>query len=356
MFQEESFFHPAAFPGMVMDRVRVAGAGLAGLFAALRLAEGGRSVEIVDVKNRIAPSSGPHSEALRDYVGTEALAELRRYGFDLEPFGTIETTVRKSARYENVLRGRAYHLFLRGRDPNTVDQELYRRCLEAGVKFTFGSRWNPGEPIDIAAAGPPSGEFNILGAGFTFSSDGSNLEKHTAFALLDNDVAPGGYLVVTPGIEYHSIYSVSWGELDYDRLLRMTEAGAARPWVREILGSSRRLGRIYGRAFYAPDPIARAEINGVRYIGEAGGFQDAIAGFGFRYAILTGSLAAKSILEGISYHDLLQATFREEFAIASGIREKLNRFTNEDLDRLVESMGPSMSVDQYRHHRAARFL
>ena len=107
-----------------MDRVRVAGAGLAGLFAALRLAEGGRSVEIVDVKNRIAPSSGPHSEALRDYVGTEALAELRRYGFDLEPFGTIETTVRKSARYENVLRGRAYHLFLRARDPNTVDQEL----------------------------------------------------------------------------------------------------------------------------------------------------------------------------------------------------------------------------------------
>ena len=339
-----------------MDRLTVAGAGLAGLFAALRLAEAGCDVEVVEVKNRIVPSSGPHSEAVRDYLGTEALSELRRHGFDLEPFGTIETTIRKSARFENVLRGRSYHLFARGSERQSVDQELYRRCLDAGVNFTFGSRWDPGKPVDVAATGPPAGRFNILGAGFTFSSEGSDLDEHTAFALLDNDVAPGGYLVVTPGIEYHSIYSVSWGELDYDRLLRMTEAGASRLWVQDILGSSRRLGRIYGKAFFTPDPIAQAEVRGVRYVGEAGGFQDAIAGFGFRYAVLSASLAARSILDGTSYQDLLREVFREEFATAYAIRQKLNRFTNEDFDRLVNSMGPSMTVDEYRHHRAARFL
>jgi len=338
------------------ERIRVAGAGLAGLFAALRIARSGRDVEVLDVKRHIAPSSGPHTEAVRDYVGGQALEELRRHGFDLDPFGTIETTIRKSARFENVLRGRAYFLYLRGREPGTVDQELYRMCVDEGVTFTFGAKFDPGGTADIVATGPPSGEYNVLGAGFTFSSEGSNLDQGTAYALLDNDVAPGGYLVVTPGREYHSIYSVAWRELGYERLLKMAEAGASRPWVKDLLGSSKRMGRIHGKAYFAADPFAGAERGGARYVGEAGGFQDAIAGFGFRYAVLTASLAADSILDGSSYTALLQKTFGNEFATASVVRQKLNAFTNEDFDRLVQSMGPSMTIEEYRQHRSARFL
>jgi len=338
------------------DRITIAGSGLAGLTAALRIARAGREVEVLDLKHRIAPSSGPHTEAVRDYVGGEALKELRQHGFDLEPFGTIDTTVRKSERFENILQGRAYYLFLRGMEPETVDQELYYRCLDAGVSFTFGTKFEQGDRADIVATGPPKGSFNVLGAGFTFSAEGSNLDQQTAYALLDNNVAPGGYLVVTPGLDYHSIYSVAWGELDYDRLLKMAEAGASKPWVMDILGSSKRIGRIYGKAYFTLDPIANAERGGTRYIGEAGGFQDAIAGFGFRYAVLTASLAAESILKGTSYSLLLRKTFGEEFATAAAVRAKLNTFTNGDFDRLVQSMGPSMNVDEYRQHRASRFM
>src|SRR5437773_1548851 len=338
------------------DRITVAGAGVAGLFAALRLAGSRHEVEVIDAKTRIAPSSGPHTEAVRDYVGDETLHELRRHGFDLHPFGAIETTVRKSERFENVLRGRAYHLFLRGGGPETVDQQLYRRCQDEGVTFTFGTKLGSTTKADIVATGPPPGGFNVLGAGFTFSAEGSNLDQKTAYALLDNTVAPGGYLVVTPGIKYHSIYSVAWGELGYERLLAMAEAGAAKPWVRAILGSSKRIGRIYGKAYFAQDPISTAERGGMRYVGEAGGFQDAIAGFGFRYAVLTASLAVDSILTGTSYAVLLRKTFGEEFAAASAVRKKLGAFTNADFDRLVESMGPAMTIDEYRQHRASRFL
>jgi flavin-dependent dehydrogenase len=126
--------------------------------------------------------------------------------------------------------------------------------------------------------------------------------------------------------------------------------------VKEILGSSKRTGRIYGKAYFALDPIANAERGGTKYIGEAGGFQDAIAGFGFRYAVLTASLAADSILNGTSYTALLQKTFGDEFAAAAAVRAKLNAFTNDDFDRLVQSMGPSMTVEEYRQHRASRLL
>jgi len=339
-----------------MDRVRIIGAGLSGLFAALRLAEEGMEVEVVETKERIAPSSGSHTEAVRNYIGDDALHELRRCGFVVKPFGSVETTVRKSVHFENVLRGPAYYLFLRGRESGTVDQELYRRCLDAGVNFVFKVPRGKITDADIAATGPPERFHNIVGAGFTFSSEGSALDEHTAYALLDNNVAPGGYLVITPGIGFHSIYSVSWRELDYNRLLRLTEACAARPWVREILGSSRRLGAIHGKAFWSADPIETAERDGVRYVGEAGGFQDAIAGFGFRYAVLTAALAAESVLTGANYVGLLRDKFKDEFRAASAVRQKLSLYVNEDFDRLVESMGPSMTVEEYRAHRFARFL
>ncbi len=44
--------------------------------------------------------------------------------------------------------------------------------------------------------------------------------------------------------------------------------------------------------------------NRIHYVGENAGFQDALWGFGMRYAMQSGHLAARSIIENISYPDL----------------------------------------------------
>ena len=69
--------------------VRIVGAGLAGLTAAVILARGGRSVEVYEKKTRLLPSSGPHTEGIRNYGAIDALHELRTQGFELEPFGVV---------------------------------------------------------------------------------------------------------------------------------------------------------------------------------------------------------------------------------------------------------------------------
>src|ERR1041385_4213426 len=43
---------------------------------------------------------------------------------------------------------------------------------------------------------------------------------------------------------------------------------------------------------------SRAASNGARYLGEAAGFQDYLFGLGIRYALTSGYLAARSIIEG----------------------------------------------------------
>ena len=335
------------------DPIRIAGAGLAGMMAACVLARAGRTVEVFETKKELLPSSGPHSEGIRNYRTVDALGELRSVGFDLEPFSTVRRTVRASPHARTELLGPAHYLFARGREPDTVDQTLFRRATEAGARFRFGAPLDLGE-ADIVATGPPRDQTEILGAGYTFSAAGSPLSPEAAFALFDNEVAPAGYMAITPGTAYHSIYSVSWSEFDYGRLLERVHRAFEIPWIHEILGTSTFVGKIHGRAHVVRDPIAHAERGGSLYVGEAGGFQDAVAGFGFRYAAMTGALAARSILQGADYRELLRAAFGNEFVESWAFREKFNHATNEDYDRMFQALGPQITLEAYVAQRGSR--
>ncbi len=333
--------------------VRIAGAGLSGMTAALVLARGGRQVEVFDSKTALLPSSGPHSEGIRNYRSIDALGELRAAGFDLAPFATVQRTVRASPHARTELVGPAHYLFQRGREPESVDQTLYRSAQGAGARFHFGATLDPRE-ADVVATGPPKDETQILGAGYTFSAAGSPLRRDVACALFDNDIAPAGYLAITPGIDYHSIYSVSWSEFDYERLLARVQKAFEVPWVKEILGTSTFVGKIHGRAHFVRDPIQHAERSGALVVGEAGGFQDAVAGFGFRYAAMTGALAARSLLEGQDYRGLLREAFGQEFVESWAFREKLSRASNDDYDKMFQALGPQISLDAYVAQRGSR--
>jgi flavin-dependent dehydrogenase len=329
--------------------VRIAGAGLAGLVAATTAARMGEEVEVYETKQRLVPSIGPHTEALRNYESIDAIEELRSYGFQIQPFAEVFAAIRRSEHYQNVLRGKSYYLFMRGREPYTVDQQLYQQAVNLGVRFHFGTA-APGD-IEILATGPPRREFNMLAAGFTFTAEGANLDPHTVIALLDNRVAPGGYLAITPGVEYHSIYSGSWTDLDYERVLALAKKSFELPWVREILGTSRWVDKIHGTAYYERDPIATAVHDGSLRVGEAGGFQDAVAAYGFRYAVITGALAAQAVIEHLDYPTLLRSRFKDDFERAFAYRQKLDHATNREFDELVRALGPELTLDKYRTMR-----
>ncbi|HYT01232.1 MAG TPA: NAD(P)-binding protein [Thermoplasmata archaeon] len=330
--------------------VRIAGAGLAGLVAATTAARAGEDVEVYEIKRTLLPSTGAHTEALRNYESVDAVEELRSYGFKIRPFAEVSSAIRRSEHHKNVLRGKSYYLFMRGREEYTVDQQLYHEALDLGVRFRFGAK--APSHVDITATGPPRRAFNMLAAGFTFTLEGSNLDPHTVIALLDNRVAPGGYLAITPGIEYHSIYSGSWTDLDYERVLALAKRAFEIPWVRDILGTSRWVDKIHGTAYYERDPIASAVHDESLRVGEAGGFQDAVAAYGFRYAVITGALAAQSVVERSDYTSLLRSRFKDDFENAFAYRQKLDKASNRDYDELVRSLGLELTIEQYRGLRA----
>lgn len=329
---------------------------MSGLAAAVRLAEAGRPVEVLEAGRSVGSPAGPHTEGLRNYGRADALDELKAAGLDIPAFATAHTTIRRSRHHMNILHGPAYYLIARGDAEGCLDRWLLDRARRAGARFRFSERANLDE-VDIVAAGRPDNRLSLYSVGYTFTREGSPMDEGTLYALLDNDVAPGGYFAMAPGPEAHSLYTVAWTDLDPASLRRRVTVAERLPWVRALLGSSRRVAPIEGGAYFSEDPVAEAvSPSGALRVGEAAGFQDPIAGYGVRYALLTGALAARSLLEGRDYRTLLREAFGTEFQEAYAFRKQLDRATNEDMDRLVASMGPEMDLAAYRSHRSSRLL
>jgi flavin-dependent dehydrogenase len=75
--------------------------------------------------------------------------------------------------------------------------------------------------------------------------------------------------------------------------------------------------------------------NGAMFIGEAGGFQDYLWGFGMRYAFQSAHLAARSIIQNESYDDLIK-------------EHLLQKMKHSNRNRLIsEAMGPLAYPVQY---------
>lgn len=312
-------------------------------------------MEVFESKSRVGSSAGGHTEGIRNYLGRDGLEDLARFGIKVQPFAVAQRVVRRSRKFISVVHGPSYYLVDRGGGPVSLERQLLDQALDAGVQVRFKAKADPAG-VDVWATGAPREKVNIVAAGYRFNHEGSKLEGDAIHALFDNDLAPGGYLCILPGPRWHSIYSVSWRSMPYADLLAKVRRALKIPWVQEILGSSERVGKIYGKGYFHPNPYQVAVEGDVKKAGESAGIQDAVGGFGVRYAIASGVLAARSCLEGSDYVSLLRDEFRDEFEIGLKSRDWLDRATDEDYDRLVERLGPEVGVGDYASWRTTRFM
>ena len=272
----------------------------------------------------------------------------------VRPFSVATRVVRRSPHGVNTIRGPSYYLVARGGGPGTLERQVLDQALDAGVTVRYKTRASPSE-VDLAATGAPRDRVNIIAAGYRFSRSGAELRDDEVHSLWDNDIAPRGYLCVLPGPEWHSVYACAWGSIAYGELLRKVDRALRFPWVADLLGHAKILGKIYGKGHFREDPLRDVTPSRPLAVGEAAGFQDAVGGFGIRYAVATGYLAAKSLLEGSDFAASVREEFATDFEEAARGRQWLDRATNDDYDELVRKLGPEGAVPDYAKWRKARF-
>ncbi len=227
--------------------------------------EGCRDVPIVTAAQGVAHRPIQHRVAIVTAGAAEAGIEGRRCRLDL---------VDRDLRAELAVQGAAERV---------------------GVEVRFKSRLDRLDGPGILAAGPKALDAIAVGYHFKTSlADGF-------WAILDNELAPQGYAYLLVMAGRGTVKSCMFSGFKQERMLVQRTIAA--------------FERLVGLDIIDPVPhggvgnfhIPSSAITGLHLhpvVGEQAGFQDFLWGFGMRYAILPGVLAARSVLQGKDYEAL----------------------------------------------------
>ena len=278
--------------------ILIAGAGPSGLAAAISLARAGRAVEVHEAKKDVGTrfigdiqiiEGSSESEPVPDFL--DRIGIERNFYFRPATWATFYDH-RNNAR---TIKSRdPYGYFIRrGAEDTTLDRGLLAQAREHGAKVIFNSRISA-DQADIVATGPaaPDG----LAREMTWKTE----EHERVDVYFNHLLSPGGYsyLFVLDGIATFGCAIVAdFKKIDeyFDHSL-----AAAQRLHRFEIPAETRTGYSYMN-FHLKQSATRATS---RYVGEAAGFQDYLFGLGIRYALTSGWLAARSILEERSFDEL----------------------------------------------------
>ena len=277
------------------ERIDILGAGLSGLAAATILAKAGKEVHVHEIRKDSGARFDGDFQGIENWTSeTDFFEEMKTWGLEPEEFKSNAFDIIDLIHPDDVITnpvtsGTAFRVVERGTDEHCIDQGFKRMAISAGAKIHYEVKVNPND-CDIVAAGPK--DSSAIAFGEIFHTDHPN---HVAFQLNDK-LAPGAYsyLIIIDGIGL--ICTCLWRKQKKSgRYLNETIA-----WYESNYELNRiPIKRVGGKGdFSLPEKYIHED---KIYVGEAGGLQDFMWGFGMRYAITSGVLAAQSILDQCDY-------------------------------------------------------
>lgn len=307
--------------------ISIVGAGPAGLAAAITLARAGRRVIVYEKNADVGMRFHNDYQGIENWsTEIDGLTSLRSLSIGSDslciPF---REGVLMSPKEKAVLTSDApfFYLVKRGTDPDTLDMVLKKRAMECGVEIRFNARIGH-EKADIIATGYTKP--GVLAFGIVFDTD----MEDRAVILFDDGLAPKGYVYLLVHDGRATLAATLFAKFEIGRSCLERAVERFRGLLRLTIKNCRTF--VGCGSFSVPKSAVR---EGRLYVGEAAGFQDYLFGFGLRYALTSGHLAAQSIVEGLVYDSLWKAQFGRQLAASRRNRTIFRYLGNKGYDHLV---------------------
>jgi len=284
--------------------IEIVGAGPSGLVAAINLARAGYSVTVYEEKTDVGHRFHGDYQGLENWSTKEdvtllleriGIGQAGRY-FVRHPYN--ELTVFDANLNQVVIRSDIplFYLVRRGDAPGCLDRGLHEIAVDAGVQVVFGERVDRLERGGIVSIGPRAAD--AIAKGILFDTTMGD----TAAVILDDRLATKGYAYLLIHNGKGTLATCMFRDFKREReCFERTVETFERIFPSLDITNKKEFGG-YGN-FFIGRPLYE---NGKYYTGEAAGLQDCLWGFGLRYAMVSGYLAATSIIESSDYVSLLK--------------------------------------------------
>ena len=339
------------------DRViKILGAGISGLSTAITLAKNEFNVEIFEKSSHAGGRFKRDFQGLRNFGNgiVDPLREFERLGIKVRPYNKLNRIIRysRSRSFEVISDNKPlYYLVLRGGNKNSIDSQLEALAINSDVNISYDTKSNIDE-VDIVATGP------LRGDSFAYGEIYEDTNIHdTGYAFLDKKYSPGGYLYVIPGEkkgEAEVINSTFDSTVKKQTVKMLYKQAIKENYVlKDLLDGATRKSTQGGIGCYTL--LDTPYQNKKYYVGESAGLQDGTAGFGIRYAIISGYLAAQAIITCKDYTRLIAKTLKSQLDFERKRSETFKKLTNDEIDRtfqlINEKFGHELTIEEYESMR-----
>ena len=312
--------------------IHIMGAGLSGLAAAITLAKEGVEVHVHDVRKDSGERFDGDFQALENWsMDADFFDQLTEWGYDTNEFKATEFSVVDLIHPDDEITKThtpkvAYRIVERGTSDHTIDQGFKRMAIAAGANLHYKSRVKE-EDCQIIACGPKGTSAVAYGEIFK-----TNHPNHIAFQLNDK-LAPGSYsyLIIIDGIGL--ICTCLWRkQRGSDRFLNETIAWYQKHYPDIDMEPIKRVG---GKGDFTINKNYFQD--GRYYVGESGGLQDFMWGFGMRMAVWSGHLAAQDILGNCDYETEVRKQLMPYVKTSVANRFLMNRVGDRTFKRMCKA-------------------
>lgn len=283
---------------MTEESYSIAGAGPAGLAAAITLANAGQHVTVHEANPEVGVRFQRDLQGLENWSSNvDILDEFSAFGLSLDfkrhpaVAGTAFDAWGKS--YPIKSQTPLFYTIERGPGPGTLDRSLLQQATSIGVRVRFNSRLKSIPGKGILATGPKRADAIAVGYHFKTSLENG------FWLICDDNLAPKGYsyLLVLEGTG--TVKSCMFGDFKREKLYVERTVGA----FEKLVGLKMEDPMPHGG--FGNFNISRsAQSGGHPIVGEQSGFQDTLWGFGIRFAVLSGVMAARSLISGENYDQM----------------------------------------------------
>lgn len=286
--------------------IQIAGAGPSGLAAAITLAHAGLRVIVSEAQSEVGHRFQRDLQGLENWTTKQdVLSWLHGHGLttDFEMLACHHGTAFDAQGKPHEINSPKplFYLLERGPEQNSLDHALLTQARELGVEVRFNNRINYIEGDGILAIGPKAAD--AIAVGYHFDTDMEN----GFWVICDDNLAPKGYayLLVMNGrgtVKSCMFSGFKQEQLYVERTIKT---------FKRLVGLKMLNPRPHGGVgnFLLPSMVLHG---GHPVVGEQAGFQDTLWGFGMRYAIYSGILAAQSLLTGSDYEAMWKRELRPQ--------------------------------------------
>lgn len=291
--------------------ITIVGAGPGGLTAAIALAKNGYKINLYEQNTDVGLRFNGDFQGLENWSDDDDTLEiLNRIGIRLNflcfPYSGKDCLfIGPNKKAVKVKTSRPlFYLVERGSGINSLDQGLRIQAEEAGVNILWGQKLDSiKDNLAIVGTGPKAAD--AIAKGMVFKTSVENI----CIGFIDNKIAPQAYAYLLVNGGKATFATCMFKDFKHEKAYFKRALEVLRSSIDIDIKDPKEFG---GFANFFDEPILTKN-NKIFYIGENAGLQDALWGFGMKYAMMSGYYAARSIIDNQDYTGLCKTQLYPKF-------------------------------------------